>query len=135
MVAILAAMSERDAERLRRLYDEWARGNMAGDLFGAESRFVPFIEGGSPLTGREAVREFMRGFLDQWNDFRIECEEMTEIGDSIIVTERQRATGKASGVESEMTAYAVWSFEDGELREVRWEPSYERALEVARGRG
>ncbi len=62
----------------------------------------------------------MREFLAQWSDFRIEAEEIADHGEEVVVTERQRATGKASGVATEQTVYATWTFRDGEVIRVRW---------------
>lgn len=72
----------------------------------------------------------MRGFLAQWSDCRIEGEAFVEVGDTILVTERQHATGKSSGIETAMTAYCVWTFRDGLVVRARWEIDRAIALEA-----
>jgi ketosteroid isomerase-like protein len=127
-------MSHDNVEALRALYAEWAEGNFRG---GAEV-LAPDVEF-DPLPDREvtrglpAVAEYMRDFLAQWSEFRVEAEELLQIGDGLVVVkERQRGRGKTSGVETESTFYAVWTFREGLASRVRWVATREAALEAAR---
>jgi ketosteroid isomerase-like protein len=138
-------MSQENVERLRAVYAEWATGNFraGGELFAPDVVFEPAeritVAGGARLAdgrssvflGRDAIAEYMREFLAQWSDFRIDAEEFVEAGDTIIVAERQHGTGKASGVETQMTLSSVWTFRDGLVVRVRWVSERERALEAA----
>ena len=126
-------MASPDLDRLRALYADWARGDLrpGSDLFAPDIVFVPVLDGGAAVVGREAAADYMRGFLDQWDGFRVEAEEMAEVGDLIVVTERQRGTGKTSRLEMSQTAYAVWRFEGGLVVEVRWDLDRARALAAA----
>ena len=126
-------MSPSKVERLRAVYAEWARGNLraGGELFADDILFEPLSDGRSVYVGREAVARQMREFLAQWSDFRIEAAELAEVGDAVVVTERQRARGSSSGIETEMTFYAVWIFREDLVARVRWESERETALELA----
>ena len=126
-------MAGENLETVRGLYEEFATGNLraGADLYAHDVTFMPLVER-STVRGREEVTSYMREFLQQWNDFRIEAEEFTEVGGSVIVKERQHATGKSSGVEMTQAYYAVWSLEDGRIVEMRWEHDRDTALEWAR---
>src|SRR6266545_8108245 len=104
-------MSEENVERLRAVYAEWAKGNFraGGELFAPDAVLEQIADGGSVFLGRDAIAGYIREFLAQWSEFRIEAEEIVAVGDTIIVAERQYATGKASGVETEATVYSVWT--------------------------
>jgi len=58
-------------------------------------------------------------------------EDFVEIGDRILVTELQHATGKASGVKTELSVYSVWTFRDDLVVRVQWERDRAAALEAA----
>jgi ketosteroid isomerase-like protein len=126
-------MSEENVERLRAVYSEWAQGNFrAGrDLFADDFVFEPMSDGVNAYVGPEATADHMRDFLAQWSEYRIEAQEFAEVGDAVLVTERQYGKGKNSGIETEMTFYAAWTFRDGLVVRARWETDRARALEAA----
>ena len=115
-------MSNANVHALRELYGEWAKGNFGtgAELFAPDVVLESFAERSS-LRGIEAIQSYMRGFLEQWSAYRIEAEEFTEAGDSVVVTERQYATGSLSGIETVATFYAVWTFQRGRVVHARWE--------------
>jgi ketosteroid isomerase-like protein len=126
-------MSEEIVERLRAVYTEWAKGNFraGGELFAPDAVLEQIAEPGSVYRGRDAIADYIREFLAQWSEFRIEAEEVIDAGVVVIVAERQYATGKASGVETETTFYSVWTFDNGLVVKVRRELDRESALEAA----
>jgi ketosteroid isomerase-like protein len=130
-----SASSQRNAEALRALYAEWARGNFraGAELFAPDVVFDPLPDL-REQRGLAAVTEYMRDFLAQWTDFQVEAEELIEVGEGFVVKERQRGQGKASGVRTESVFYAVWTFRAGRVSHVRWVADRDAALEAARGR-
>ena len=127
-------MSDDDLEAVRGVYAAFAKGDLAAatELFADDILFEPMSDGRQAFVGLEAVGRQMREFLSHWEDFRVEAEEFRRVGDSIVVTERQRGRGKASGVETESTFYAVWTFRGGSAVRVRWETDEAAALSAAR---
>jgi ketosteroid isomerase-like protein len=125
-------MSQENVERLRAVYGEWAKGNFraGGELWASEVSFEQASDGRSAL-GRDEIEGYFREFLAQWSDFRIEATDFVDLGDTILVTERQHGTGKSSGIEGEATFYAVWTFRDGLVVRARWETDRASALEAA----
>ena len=125
-------MSQENVERLRAMYAGFARGDMRGrpELFSPEFVFEPMSDGRQSYVGMEAFADQMREFLAQWDDFRMEGLEFEDLGDAVLVTERQSGTGKASGIEIDMTFFAVWTFRDGVIVRGRWDPDRESALQA-----
>jgi ketosteroid isomerase-like protein len=126
-------MSQENVDRLRAVYAKWADGNFraGGDLL-AEDVVTEFMaDGHSPYVGREALERQMREFLAQWNEYRVEAQEVEEFGETVLVSERQQGIGKNSGVKSEMTCVAAWTFRAGLVRRIRWDPDRATALEAA----
>src|SRR5436190_15257041 len=107
-------MSEENIARLRAIYAEWAKGNLdAGEaIYAEDAAFIPMAEGRSTLD-REGFRRFMHSFLTEWDKFTTEAVEMTDYGDKVLVTERQHAIGRGSGIEIDQLFYVVWTFRDG----------------------
>jgi ketosteroid isomerase-like protein len=127
-------MSQENVERLRDLYSKLARGQFRGteDVLAADVVFEPMSDGRDAYFGREAVARQLREFLAQWDDYRIEAQEFVEVGDAVVVTERQSGTGKRSGIEAETTFFAAWVFRDGQVVRARWESDRASAFEAAR---
>jgi ketosteroid isomerase-like protein len=69
--------------------------------------------------GRESFERFIRGWIESFDGFRVEPEQVIERGGRLIAVVRQTGRGHASGVEVEARLAHVWTVEDG--RAVRWE--------------
>jgi ketosteroid isomerase-like protein len=107
-------MSEEKIEIVRRIYDEWGRGNfrVGAELFDSNTLLVlapEFPESGA-YRGPEEIDGYMRGFLGAWDDLVIKGESFIAAGDSVIVGVYQQGTGKESGVPVELRYFQVWSF-------------------------
>jgi ketosteroid isomerase-like protein len=89
-------MSQENVERLRAMYSEWAQGNFraGGELLAEDVVFEPMADGRKAYLGRDAVEEQMREFSAQWSEFRVEAQEFVDVGETILVTERQYGKGK-----------------------------------------
>jgi ketosteroid isomerase-like protein len=71
-------------------------------------------------------------YLNVWDDYRFEVERMIDLGDRVLVLERQTARGKRSGALISQDVGTLLTLRDGKI--VRWEYYWERAeaLEAAR---
>ena len=125
-------MSQENVERLRAVYAEFAKGNFrAGeDLLAPDVAYSPGSDGRAPLA-RDAIEGHMRQFLAQWQRFWIEAKDFAAYGDTVLVTEVQHGVGQSSGVETSAAMYAVWTFRDGLVVDVLWDPDRISALEAA----
>ena len=68
---------------------------------------------------------------EAWDEFRVEIEELTEEGDSVVVSVAQYGRGRGSGIETRMGAAHVMRFRDGLLSRWRLCESREEALRYA----
>ena len=125
-------MSGADVETLRRGYA--ALNN--GDLSVVLELLDPDIEWHEPTPspdagahrGRDSFERFLRGWLESFDDFRVEPEEVVERGHDLVAVVHQTGTGRASGLQVETRLAHVWTVAGG--RAVRWEanPDIEAAL-------
>ena len=128
-------MSEERIATARRIFDAWAVGDFAANrgLLAPDIK-VSWSEPPVDMVSRgpEEVSKRLTQLLDQWEDFRAEAEELIPIGESsILVTARQRAKGKGSGVAVDARVYIVLTFRDDEVSEVHWHFDREHALSAA----
>jgi ketosteroid isomerase-like protein len=130
-------MSEDRVEVVRAIWAEWARGNMiAGvELFDPEIRFVSFMPDAREQVvarGPAGVKEFMREFLRHWRDYRLIADEISELGDDgVLVSGRQQATGRQSGVAVEDGMYSAWVFRGGRVVCLTFDRDRDAAVEAA----
>jgi ketosteroid isomerase-like protein len=113
-------MSEGNVEAVRRVYEQWGRGNFrAGvELYDPHVVLVQrqeLLESGTYL-GLDGIRDYMAAFLEAWERVTIEAEEVFAAGDSVVAQVVQRAIGKESGVEpTEFEYFQIWSFRGGKV--------------------
>jgi ketosteroid isomerase-like protein len=83
--------------------------------------------------GRAEVREwFEEAFLELWESFHIEVEEIAEASDGrVFLGTLLTARGGGSGVETDLRAWQVFWFADGKIarRQIFW--TRDEALEAA----
>ena len=129
-------MSEENVELVRDSFAAWERG----DLEWLDRHTDPEVEiaqppnlpGTSTYTGKEGLREALRDWPSQWEDFRIALVETTALDQGrVLAMTRQVGRGKGSGVEVEADFAFVFTVRQGKL--VRWQmfTSREEALEAA----
>src|ERR671918_1933214 len=129
-------MSEENVELVRDSFAAWERG----DLEWLDRHTDPEVEiaqppnlpGTSTYTGKEGLREALRDWPSQWEDFRIALVETTALDQGrVLAMTRQVGRGKGSGVEVEADFAFLFTVRQGKL--VRWQmfTSREEALEAA----
>ena len=106
-----------NVEILRAAYDalndgdvESALGVLEPDAEWQEHSELP--EAGT-YRSRDAIRTFLLGYLDSWDEFRQETEELIDSGDRVAVVLRMAARGKGSGIEVEARYVHLWTMQDG----------------------
>jgi uncharacterized protein len=116
-------MTGPSVHQLRRGYEALNRGDLSVVL----ELLDPDIEWHEPAPspeagihrGRDSFERFFRGWIESFDDFRVEPEEVLERGGRLVAVVRQSGRGRASGVEVETRLAHVWTVSDG--RAVRWE--------------
>jgi ketosteroid isomerase-like protein len=98
------------------LIDAWNRR----DLHAALERMHPQcevrpVEATETLHGHDGVAAAFRDWFDAFEEFKIEAEDFIGHGDRVLVTMRQRARGKGSGLEIEERFYQVFTLRGGKV--------------------
>jgi ketosteroid isomerase-like protein len=124
-------MSQEDVEVVRASMDAFQRGDAETALsyYSEDVVFHPLVAG--PYQGRAGVAEQMRVWMEEFNDFWFESEEVIDAGDKVVLLWRQGGEGKASGVRVEQDGATVFSLRDGLISRAWVHLDREEALEAA----
>jgi ketosteroid isomerase-like protein len=123
-------MAQENADALRAVYEEWAKGNFeaGGDLWDRRVLFIPVsdLPDVGEYLGPEGVTAFMVAFLQAWTDFTITAEEWIEAGDSVVVVANQQGEGRESRIPAALhQQFHVWTFRGSAV--IRFEAFQDRA--------
>jgi ketosteroid isomerase-like protein len=81
--------------------------------------------------GRERARELFEAFLEAWEEFQWDPQELVEVDDSrVLVVSRVRGRGRGSGVEVDASGAQLWTISGGQVRGVKLYQSKAEALEA-----
>lgn len=100
---VYAAFNRRDADEATEI---------VSPDFSFRSEFGAFS--GRRYEGRAGFRQYFRDMAESWSAFRMELDEVVKRGDVVVVTYREHAIGRTSGVEVEARGCEVWHFRDGQ---------------------
>jgi ketosteroid isomerase-like protein len=85
-----------------------------------------------PIHGKDALRAHMQDWFDTFDNFRQEPVELIDAGeDQVIAVLRIRGRAKLSGVETDLTYAALYTFRDGKIARGREYWTRDEALEAA----
>jgi ketosteroid isomerase-like protein len=127
-------MSQEDVEVVRALYEHMARGEYSfpglvdDDLiFARHGQALGMLEG--EWQGLADIREAVLDYLRSWDGLRNELEEVRDLGEQVLVFERQTGRGRASGAAMEREIASLFTLRGG--RVVRWDSYWDRADALA----
>ena len=116
-------MSRENVDVVRRIYEAFARGDLAEGLSQLhpeiEWREPPESPGAGVYRGHDGVRRSYEAWKGNWADYRLDVEELIDAGDEVLVRCRQRVRAKASGAELEQPLFGVWTLRDGAVVRMR----------------
>ena len=128
-------MSEENVERVRRayqLYEETQQPDyelLHRDVAWHTARDLPDSD---IYRGHDGVAELYSEWIDSFEDFRVEVEEMIDGGrDTIVVMTRLRGRFRGSTEEVDLIEAHVWKLDDGKAVEIREYRTRNEALEAA----
>jgi len=123
-------MSPENVEIVRRVLDLMQEGvrshdvrtaideGIAAGLISPECEVRGGRRGGASVVGlgdevgREGMVDFMRTWAEDFSDFAFEAEEVIDAGENgVLATQRQAATGRASGAPVEMHTATIFRLE------------------------
>jgi ketosteroid isomerase-like protein len=80
--------------------------------------------------GREAVREFLEGWIASWGEWHFDIQEIAEQGNRVFVAIREWGLGVDSGASVEQRRFFAWRLEDGRTVRVQMFSERSDALEA-----
>lgn len=113
-------MSSGNVEVVRRLFDYWERGEWqaSAELFdsGFEAVFsaAAFPDPGT-YRGARSTLDAWRRWLDAWEEFSLELEEVIPVGDRVVVLNGLRGRGKTSGIPVDSEVGCTFDFDEGKI--------------------
>jgi ketosteroid isomerase-like protein len=78
---------------------------------------------GKVYRGHEGVRESWERWLENFDEYGLEVESVSDHGDRVLVTGIERGRGRASGAEVSARVYVVCTFRAGKI--LRYEEFYD----------
>jgi uncharacterized protein len=116
-------VAEANVEALQRGYEALNRGDLSVVL----ELLDPEIEWHEPEpspdagthAGRDSFERFFRSWIDSFDGFTVEPEQVLERDEKLIAVVHQSGRGRASGVQVDARLAHVWTVKDG--RAIRWE--------------
>jgi ketosteroid isomerase-like protein len=91
----------------------------------------PNAPGAETHHGPDGLRRAFQKWFEVWEWMRLDIEEITEAGDRVLLKLHQRAKGKGSEIEVEITSFNVYTFRDGKVARIELFIEREPALEAA----
>jgi ketosteroid isomerase-like protein len=110
-------MSQENVEVVRRVYEEWSRGDFSGGEVFDECVEFDMVDwpGRDNSRGIEEMARAWQESLAAWEDFRAEPTDFIETGPHVVVTTHVTARGKGSGADVTADTATLWTFEAGKV--------------------
>jgi ketosteroid isomerase-like protein len=127
-------VSQENVEKVESLTREWAAGNWrAGDALWAPELVLTarVPEGKVVFEGREAIAQFMRDFLREWERYWVDPSQFIDLSDKVLVIGHQLGVGATSGLEVKEPWYAVFTFGGRYVVALTFTPDRREGLEAA----
>jgi ketosteroid isomerase-like protein len=127
-------LPESNLDIVRAGVDAWNRrdSEAAIGFLAPDAELIPMraVFEGTVYRGAEGFKALLADMSEDWEDFRLETDELREIDDSrVLVLGRIQGRGKASGVEVDAPAAWVCNLRDGKVTKVQFYASEDTALD------
>jgi ketosteroid isomerase-like protein len=129
-------MSHANVEVVQRGYTHFVASGelldevMAEDFVWDMSKFRGWPER-QTYEGIEGTRQFMRDWLEAWDDWMLEIVDFHDAGgDQVVAVMRQRGRSKTTGLPVDMTFAQVWTVRDGKQARMEMYADPAEALEA-----
>src|SRR2546422_1792464 len=129
--------SNENVELLRRFYESFNQRDLDSVLelcapdveVYKDPEVVEMVAAFTP-RGQERVAQYLRGWLDSWDDYHARPEELLGSGEDVAVLVRLRARGKGSQFDIEADMADVFTVRDGKIVRLRLYVERQTALEA-----
>jgi ketosteroid isomerase-like protein len=131
--------AERNIELVRAGVDAFTRGDIDAVLAimdpDVEVFTPPGLANAGTYHGHEGFLHWTAQWLEAWEGFSIELEEIEAVGDAHVIAQiHQRARGRGSGVEVEMRIVYMFEARNGKAVRFHLYPDRDSALAAVRHR-
>jgi ketosteroid isomerase-like protein len=128
-------MSQENVEVVRKVYGFAGRDPDANVEFFEDDAVLDWTASRAPYSGiyrgHAEIRRFWRAFLEAWDDWTTELQEVIEVDpQTIVCVTLVRGRGKGSGVLIEAHGAGVWSVRNGKVTRGKLFQSKAKALEA-----
>jgi ketosteroid isomerase-like protein len=129
-------MSRENVELVRRGYEHFTRtGNFLEEAVHPDfvwdmSTFRDWPERRA-YAGLEGAREFMHDWLEAWEDWALEVEELLDADKGVVAIVHQPGRSKATGLPVDMNFAMFWTFRGGKSVRMQMYAHPDEALEAA----
>ena len=110
-------MSQENAEIVREMYEAFNREDAESALKllhpEPELHQNPEVIDAEAYVGLEAFVRGMSLFTEDWDDPRLEPQDVEEVGDCVLMRVRVSGRGKRTGLEMTTEFFHAWTFRDG----------------------
>ena len=132
-------MSQENVELVREAYERFqATGEFDPELTDPEFVWDMSTFRGWPgqqeYHGAEGARQFLNEWLEAWDDWELELEELHDAGEQIVAIVRQRGRSKSMGLPVDMTFAQLFTLRDGKQVRMQMYAEPSEALEAAGAR-
>jgi ketosteroid isomerase-like protein len=131
-------MSEENVEATRRFIDAYNRRDFEAMMADLDPEvewrsgiLIGMAGEAAVFHGFEGIREALRDVYGALGETHIECSEIRDLGDRVVMLGRFQFRGSESGAQSESPWGAVADFEDGKAIRIRGYFSIEEVLDAA----
>ena len=126
-------MSQENVDRMRAAITAMNRRDIDAVILGMDAgvRFehrLAALQGS--FVGVEGVRRWFGDLADHFGAWQIDCDDIRDLGDRVLALGSIRATGRESGVETDVPLTAVAQFKDGVISDFIDYGDREQALEA-----
>jgi ketosteroid isomerase-like protein len=129
-------MTKQDEDTVRAGLAALNRGDVDGMLatLHPEAEMIPLkaVLEGTVYRGHEGLRRWLADMYEDWEDLRIDVEEVRALTDGrVLVLARFHAQGRSSGVLLDQPAAWICRLVDGQVAKLRFYPDAEAAEAAA----
>jgi ketosteroid isomerase-like protein len=113
-------------------------GNFDGDAdvfrrtLHPDIEWLPFEDNHTPSHGIEGAMRIRNGWLDAWEEMRVDLEQVVEEGDSVVASVHVTGRGKSSGVEVDVRLHLLFRIREEKIAYIFEHTERAAALEAAR---
>jgi ketosteroid isomerase-like protein len=113
-------MSRENVDTVRRLFAYWEQGEWqaSAELFDPDFEAV-FSSGAFPdpgtYRGARRTLDAWRAWLEAWEEFSLELEDAISVGERVVVLNRLRGRGKASGIAVDAEVGCIFDLDGGRI--------------------